>query len=110
MLGVMRAMVGLLPFTGNKIRAQPPPMTSERRIAHLVLLEPADFRSSGRTSPVRDPFRWDPKAPHTGAGGARSRAMSIRRFRAKPDKSFVDVQAAMPSSWKTRRMASFRAS
>jgi hypothetical protein len=29
----------------------------------------------------------------------------IRRFGAKPDKNFVDVQAASPSSWKTACMA-----
>jgi hypothetical protein len=29
------------------------PMTSERRIGHLVLLGPADFRLSGRTSRLR---------------------------------------------------------
>jgi hypothetical protein len=52
----------------------------------------------------------------TDLGGDKCRRFSepgggpLRRFRAKPDKSFVDVQAAMPSSWKTRRMASFRAS
>ena len=32
-----------------------------------------------------------------------------RRFGAKPDKKFVDRQAAMPSSWKTPCMASCRA-
>jgi hypothetical protein len=32
-------------------------MTSERRIAHLVLLEPADFRSSERTSRLRPLLR-----------------------------------------------------
>ncbi len=30
---------------------------------------------------------------------------TIRRFRAKPRKNFVDDQAASPSSWKTPRMA-----
>jgi hypothetical protein len=33
----------------------------------------------------------------------------IRRFSAKPDKKFVDVQAAIPSSRKMPRMASCRA-
>src|SRR6516162_5932598 len=32
--------------------------------------------------------------------------ISFRRFGAKPDKNFVDPQAAMPSSWKTPCMAS----
>jgi hypothetical protein len=36
-------------------------------------------------------------------------AEQIRRFGAKPDKNFVDPQAAMPSSWKTHCMASCRA-
>ena len=30
---------------------------------------------------------------------------TVRRFGAKPDKNFVDVQAASPSSWKTACMA-----
>jgi N-methylhydantoinase B/oxoprolinase/acetone carboxylase alpha subunit len=30
---------------------------------------------------------------------------AVRRFGAKPDKNFVDVQAASPSSWKTACMA-----
>ena len=32
--------------------------------------------------------------------------LQLRRFGAKPDKNFVDPQAAMPSSWKTPCMAS----
>jgi hypothetical protein len=31
----------------------------------------------------------------------------VRRFRAKPRKEIVDVQAARPSSWKTPCMATF---
>ena len=34
-----------------------------------------------------------------------ARSYNVRRFGAKPDKNFVDVQAASPSSWKTPCMA-----
>src|SRR5215467_10262643 len=39
------------------------------------------------------------------AAGELGGAMSIRRFGAKSDKNFADVQAASPSSWKTPCMA-----
>jgi hypothetical protein len=38
-------------------------------------------------------------------GGAARQYSGVRRFGAKPRKSFVDDQTARPSSWKTPRMA-----
>src|SRR5215471_11839446 len=68
-----------------------------------------------RTKPFRDQYLLDESVRSASAiyrfscrfvsGG--KNALDIRRFRAKPCKKVVDLQAASPSSWKTRCMARF---
>ena len=80
MLGVMRAMVGVLPFTGNKIGAQPAPMTSERRSVGAPTWCCWNPRISvHQGAPLLFEIRavGTPTPPHAGAGGTHSRAMSI---------------------------------
>jgi hypothetical protein len=68
-------IVRLIEARGNEIRLQPTPLAAKRRIARLALPEPVAFPRSRRTSAVIV-RRICPD--HAGAGGARSRAISIR--------------------------------
>ena len=68
---------------------------------------PCRLSENGAHAAQRDvhPEPWtSPRAPSA------AMRLTVRRFRAKPDKQIVDRQAASPSSWKTPFMAAWMAS